>query len=159
GLPTGPATVDPKLGGSPPPALTGDTGTLRRLNEIAGNTKATADNTNATKRIGPGDIVFKNLPRALALRGAYQDARVMPQPVPRVAAAAGGGVLSVPSASQPAAMAPVSAPGGGGPIFQLVFNDVGQRSDQELERMVRSAVRDAMASTVRGNRGSFRDRD
>ncbi|MGN9586587.1 phage tail tape measure protein, partial [Serratia marcescens] len=42
GLPTGPATVDPKLGGSPPPALTGDTGTLRRLNEIAGNTKATA---------------------------------------------------------------------------------------------------------------------
>ncbi|MBH2886628.1 phage tail tape measure protein [Serratia marcescens] len=159
GLPTGPATVDPKLGGSPPPALTGDTGTLRRLNEIAGNTKATADNTNATKRIGPGDIVFKNLPRALALRGAYQEARVMPQPVPRVAAAAGGGVLSVPSASQPAAMAPVSAPGGGGPIFQLVFNDVGQRSDQELERMVRSAVRDAMASTVRGNRGSFRDRD
>lgn len=159
GLPTGPATVDPKLGGSPPPALTGDTGTQRRLNEIAGNTKATADNTNATKRIGPGDIVFKNLPRALALRGAYQEARVMPQPVPRVAAAAVGGVLSVPSASQPAAMAPVSAPGGGGPIFQLVFNDVGQRSDQELERMVRSAVRDAMASTVRGNRGSFRDRD
>lgn len=159
GLPTGPATVDPKLGGSPPPALTGDTGTLHRLNEIAGNTKATADNTNATKRIGPGDIIFKNLPRALALRGAYQEARVMPQPVPRVAAAAGGGVLSVPSASQPAAMAPVSAPGGGGPIFQLVFNDVGQRSDQELERMARSAVRDAMASTVRGNRGSFRDRD
>ncbi|CAI0716659.1 phage tail tape measure protein, TP901 family, core region [Serratia liquefaciens] len=158
GLPTGAATVDPKLG-APPPVLTGDTGTQRRLNEIAGSTKATADNTKAaTKRIGPGDIVFKNLPQALALRGAYQEARVMPQPVPRLAAAAGG-VLSVPSATQPAAMAPVSAPGGGAPIFQLNFNDVGKRSDQELERMVRNAVRDAMASTAKGNRGSFRDRD
>lgn len=159
GLPTGSATVDSKLGGTPPPVLTGDTGTQRRLSEIAGSTKATADNTKAaTKRIGPGDIIFKNLPRALALRGAYQEARVMPQPVPRVAAA-GGGVLSVPSATQPAAMSPVSTPGGGAPIFQLNFNDVGKRSDQELERMVRNAVRDAMASTARGNRGSFRDRD
>ncbi|MEB6540305.1 phage tail tape measure protein [Serratia plymuthica] len=155
GLPTGAATVDPKLG-APPPILTGDTGTQRRLNEIAGSTKATADNTKAaTKRIGPGDIVFKNLPQALALRGAYQEARVMPQPVPRLA----GGVLSVPSATQPAAMSPVSATGGGAPIFQLNFNDVGKRSDQELERMVRNAVRDAMASTAKGNRGSFRDRD
>ncbi|CAI2468974.1 Phage-related minor tail protein [Serratia ficaria] len=157
GLPTGAATVNPTLG-TPPPVLTGDTGTQRRLNEIAGNTKATADNTQAAKRIGPGDIIFKNLPRALALRGAYQEARVMPQPVPRVAAA-GGGVLSVPAAAQPAAMAPVSASGGGSPVFQLIFNDVGQRSDQELERIARNAVRDAMASTVRGNRGSFRDRD
>lgn len=146
-------------GAPKPPALTGDTGTQRRLSEIAGSTKATADNTKAaTKRIGPGDIIFKNLPRALALRGAYQEARVMPQPVPRIAAA-GGGVLSVPSATQPSGMTPVSAPGGGAPIFQLNFNDVGKRSDQELERMVRNAVRDAMASTARGNRGSFRDRD
>lgn len=146
-------------GAPKPPALTGDTGTQRRLSEIAGSTKATADNTKAaTKRIGPGDIIFKNLPRALALRGAYQEARVMPQPVPRVAAA-GSGVLSVPSATQPAVMSPVSAPGGGAPIFQLNFNDVGKRSDQDLERMVRNAVRDAMASTAKGNRGSFRDRD
>ncbi|MGO2154611.1 MAG: phage tail tape measure protein [Serratia proteamaculans] len=158
GLPTGAATTDPKLG-TPPPVLTGDTGTQRRLNEIACSTKATADNTKAaTKRIGPGDIVFKNLPQALALRGAYQEARVMPQPVPRVAAARGG-VLSVPAATQPAAMTPVSASGGGAPIFQLIFNDVGKRSDQELERIARNAVRDAMASTARGNRGSFRDRD
>lgn len=145
-------------GAPKPPALTGDSGTQRRLNEIAGNTKATAENTKAAKRIGPGDIIFKNLPRALALRGAYQEARVMPQPVPRISAA-GGGVLSVPSATQPAGMTPVSASGGGAPIFQLIFNDVGQRSDQELERIARNAVRDAMASTARGNRGSFRDRD
>jgi hypothetical protein len=154
---TKPATVG--TGAPKPPALTGDTGTQRRLSEIAGSTKATADNTKAaTKRIGPGDIIFKNLPRALALRGAYQEARVMPQPVPRVAAASGG-VLSVPAATQPAAMTPVSASGGGAPIFQLIFNDVGKRSDQELERIARNAVRDAMASTARGNRGSFRDRD
>jgi hypothetical protein len=41
----------------------------------------------------------------------------------------------------------------------LVFNDVGKRSDQELEKMVRNAVRDAMASTRKTNRGSFRDRE
>lgn len=133
-----------------------DNGTLRRLNSIADNTKATANNT---KKIGPGDIVFKNLPRALALRGAYQEARVIPQPVPRVSAAAAGGVLSVPTATQGAASAPVAASSGAAPFFQLVFNDVGKRSDQELEKMVRNAVRDAMASTRKANRGSYRDRE
>ncbi|MEH4072322.1 phage tail tape measure protein, partial [Klebsiella michiganensis] len=85
-LPLGQATVS-GTGGAKPPVITGDNGTLRRLNSIADNTKATANNT---KKIGPGDIVFKNLPRALALRGAYQEARVIPQPVPRVSAAAAG---------------------------------------------------------------------
>jgi hypothetical protein len=61
----GQATVS-GTGGAKPPVITGDNGTLRRLNNIADNTKATANNT---KKIGPGDIVFKNLPRALALRG------------------------------------------------------------------------------------------
>lgn len=133
-----------------------DNGTLRRLNSIADNTKATANNT---KKIGPGDIVFKNLPRALALRGAYQEARVIPQPVPRVSAAAAGGVLSVPTATQGATSAPVAASSGAAPFFQLVFNDVGKRSDQELEKMVRNAVRDAMSGTRKSNRGSFRDRE
>jgi hypothetical protein len=64
-LPLGQATVS-GAGGGKPPVITGDNGTLRRLNNIADNTKATANNT---KKIGPGDIVFKNLPRALALRG------------------------------------------------------------------------------------------
>ncbi|WP_154912227.1 phage tail tape measure protein, partial [Klebsiella michiganensis] len=102
-LPLGQATVS-GTGGAKPPVITGDNGTLRRLNSIADNTKATANNT---KKIGPGDIVFKNLPRALALRGAYQEARVIPQPVPRVSAAAAGGVLSVPTATQGATSAPV----------------------------------------------------
>lgn len=158
GLPTGAATVNPNLGGPPPPILTGDTGTQRRLGQIADNTKTTADNTKAAaKRIGPGDIVFKNLPRALALRGAYQEARVMSQPASRIATSPGG-VLSVPSATPAATAAPVSPPGGG-PVVQVIFNDVGKRTDQELERMVRNALRDAMASTARYNRGSFRDRD
>ncbi|EPQ5849853.1 phage tail tape measure protein [Klebsiella variicola] len=151
-------TDSPVIAGSPPPSspLSGDTGTQRRLNNIADNTKATANNT---KKIGPGDIVFKNLPRALALRGPYQEARVIPQPVPRVSAAAAGGILSVPTATQGATSAPVSASSGAAPFFQLVFNDVGKRSDQELEKMVRNAVRDAMASTRKTNRGSFRDRE
>ncbi|HDK6380001.1 TPA: phage tail tape measure protein [Klebsiella pneumoniae] len=147
----GPAKLDTPLGEN--------TGTLRRLNNIANNTKATADNTKAAKRIGPGDIIFKNLPRALALRGAYQEARVYSQPVPRVSAAAAGGVLSVPAATQAPGSAPVSAPGGTGPVFNLNFYEVGQHSPRELEKMVRNAVRDAMASTNRNNRGSFRDRE
>ena len=154
-LPLGQATVS-GTGGAKPPVITGDNGTLRRLNSIADNTKATANNT---KKIGPGDIVFKNLPRALALRGAYQEARVIPQPVPRVSAAAAGGVLSVPTATQGATSAPVAASSGAALFFQLVFNDVGKRSDQELEKMVHNAVRDAMAGTRKTNRGSFRDRE
>ncbi|HDZ0664603.1 TPA: phage tail tape measure protein [Klebsiella pneumoniae] len=152
-LPLAQATVS---AGTKPPVITRDNGTLRRLNNIADNTKATANNT---KKIGPGDIVFKNLPRALALRGPYQEARVIPQPVPRVSAAAAGGILSVPTATQGATSAPVAAASGASPFFQLVFNDVGKRSDQELEKMVRNAVRDAMASTRKTNRGSFRDRE
>ena len=154
-LPLGQATVS-GAGSGKPPVITGDNGTLRRLNNIADNTKATANNT---KKIGPGDIVFKNLPRALALRGPYQEARVIPQPVPRVSAAAAGGILSVPTATQGATSAPVAASSGAAPFFQLVFNDVGKRSDQELEKIVRNAVRDLMASTRKANRGSFRDRE
>lgn len=142
---------------SPSSPLGGNSGGIQgHLKNIDTNTKATANNT---KKVGPGDIVFKNLPRALALRGAYQEARVIPQPVPRVSAAAAGGVLSVPTATQGATSAPVAASSGVAPFFQLVFNDVGKRSDQELEKMVRNAVRDAMASTRKANRGSYRDRE
>ncbi|HFS1363904.1 TPA: phage tail tape measure protein [Raoultella ornithinolytica] len=142
---------------SPSSPLGGNGGGVQgHLKNIDTNTKATANNT---KKVGPGDIVFKNLPRALALRGAYQEARVIPQPVPRVSAAAAGGVLSVPTATQGATSAPVAASSGAAPFFQLVFNDVGKRSDQELEKMVRNAVRDAMASTRKANRGSYRDRE
>ncbi|MRJ68665.1 phage tail tape measure protein [Klebsiella pneumoniae] len=142
---------------SPSSPLGGNSGGVQdHLKNIDTNTKATANNT---KKVGPGDIVFKNLPRALALRGAYQEARVIPQSVPRVSAAAAGGVLSVPTATQGAASAPVAASSGAAPFFQLVFNDVGKRSDRELEKMVLSAVRDLMFNTRKTNRGSFRDRE
>ncbi|HIC8942083.1 TPA: phage tail tape measure protein [Klebsiella aerogenes] len=142
---------------SPSSPLGGNDGGVQgHLKNIDTNTKATANNT---KKVGPGDIVFKNLPRALALRGAYQEARVIPQPVPRVSAAAAGGVLSVPTATQGATSAPVAVASGAAPFFQLIFNDVGKRSDQELEKMVRNAVRDLMANTRKTNRGSFRDRE
>ncbi|EQB4445665.1 phage tail tape measure protein [Pluralibacter gergoviae] len=143
-----------------PPAdspLSGSTGTQRRLQSIANNTKATADNTK--KRVGPGDIIFKNLPRALALRGAYQEARISPRAVPRVGAPAAGGIISVPAATAAPVMAPVSAPAGGAPVFNLVFNDVGKRTDQELEGMMRKIFRELLASTGKSNRGSFRDRE
>ena len=148
----------PVTTGAPPAAspLSGNTGTQRRLQSIADNTKATADNT---KKVGPGDIIFKNLPRALALRGAYQEARVTPQSVPRVATPAAGGIISATAATQAPVSAPVTAPTGGAPIFNITFNDVGKRTDQELERMMRNVVRDAMTSAGRINRGSFRDRD
>lgn len=148
----------PVTTGAPPAAspLSGNTGTQRRLQSIADNTKATADNT---KKVGPGDIIFKNLPRALALRGAYQETRVTPQSVPRVATPAAGGIISATAATQAPVSAPVTAPSGGAPVFNITFNDVGKRTDQELERMMRNVVRDAMASTGRINRGSFRDRD
>ncbi|HIH4623902.1 TPA: phage tail tape measure protein [Klebsiella variicola] len=142
---------------SPSSPLSGNNGGVQGyLKNIDTNTKATANNT---KKVGPGDIVFKNLPRALALRGPYQEARVIPQPVPRVSAAAAGGVLSVPTATQGSTSAPVAAASGAAPFFQLVFNDVGKRSDQELEKMVHNAVRDLMANTRKTNRGSFRDRE
>ncbi|EFL1993401.1 phage tail tape measure protein, partial [Escherichia coli] len=43
------------------PLTDSNTGTLRRLSKIADNTGKLVDETK--KRIGPGDIVFKNLPR------------------------------------------------------------------------------------------------
>lgn len=147
------------VGPPAPPAggvLTGSNSDItKNLTKIADNTKTTADNT---KKVGAGDIVFKNLPQALALRGAYQETRVIPQPVPRISAASGG-ILSVPVATSGAGALPVSAPSGAAPVFQIIFQDTGKYTLQELERMARSAVKEAMASTRKSNRGSYRDRE
>lgn len=69
---------DDKPAASPPPSpvIAADTGTQRRLQKIADNTGGMLDETK--KRIGPGDIVFKNLPRALAVHGAWQEAQSAP---------------------------------------------------------------------------------
>ncbi|MCV5185712.1 hypothetical protein OFB79_26205, partial [Escherichia coli] len=63
-----PKSAETGTGGDKPkdnkPLTDNNTGTLRRLSKIADNTGKLVDETK--KRIGPGDIVFKNLPRALA---------------------------------------------------------------------------------------------
>ncbi|EQA7439124.1 phage tail tape measure protein, partial [Escherichia coli] len=56
------------------PLTDSNTGTLRRLSKIADNTGKLVEETK--KRIGPGDIVFKNLPRALAVRGEWQERKI-----------------------------------------------------------------------------------
>lgn len=66
----------PAASTSPSPVIAADTGTQRRLQKIADNTGGMLDETK--KRIGPGDIVFKNLPRALAVHGAWQEAQSTP---------------------------------------------------------------------------------
>ena len=72
-----PKSDDKSAASTPPsPVIAADTGTQRRLQKIADNTGGMLDETK--KRIGPGDIVFKNLPRALAVHGAWQEAQSTP---------------------------------------------------------------------------------
>nr|EGR8497695.1 phage tail tape measure protein [Salmonella enterica] len=162
------AKVAPKkadTGTTPPPGtgkpLTPDQGTLRRLGNIADNTKAIADNT---KRIGPGDIVFKNLPRALAVRGAWQESRlagssvtVAPQLAPVVAAASRPIVEAI---RQPVSgsRGRVNAAGFGGEIHVHLHNVVTQ-NPRELARMVGEAVKAELNKSNRTGHASFLDSD
>ncbi|WP_430488842.1 phage tail tape measure protein [Salmonella enterica] len=151
--PTASGTVEP---------LTGDNGTMRRLSNIADNTKATADNT---KRIGPGDIVFKNLPRALAVHGAWQEARmggstavISPQLAPVVAAASRPVVEAIrpPVSRSPAGRA--SSGGFTGDIHVHLHNVMTQ-NPRELARMVGEMVKAELGKLTRTGRGSFLDSD
>jgi TP901 family phage tail tape measure protein len=77
----GALTGDVKAATTPPieppsPVLAANTETQRRLQKISDNTGGMLNETK--KRIGPGDIVFKNLPRALAVHGAWQEAQSTP---------------------------------------------------------------------------------
>lgn len=161
------AKVAPKKAdtGTTPPAmntpLTPDHGTQRRLQKIADNTGAIADNT---KRIGPGDIVFKNLPRALAVRGAWQESRlagssvtVAPQLAPVVAAASRPIVEAI---RQPVngSRGRVNAAGFGGEIHVHLHNVVTQ-NPRELARMVGEAVKAELNKSNRTGHASFLDSD
>lgn len=150
---TPPGTVEP---------LTGDNGTMRRLSNIADNTKATADNT---KRIGPGDIVFKNLPRALAVHGAWQEARmrgraavISPQIAPVVAAASRPVVEAIrpPVSRSPAGRAPS---GGFTGDIHVHLHNVMTQNPRELARTVGEMVKAELGKLTRSGRGSFRDSD
>ncbi|ELF8496293.1 phage tail tape measure protein [Salmonella enterica] len=161
-LPLGQATVSPAPDGGKPPVVTGDNGTLRRLSNIADNTKAIADNT---KRIGPGDIVFKNLPRALAVRGAWQESRlagsrvtVAPQLAPVVAAASRPVVEAIRRPVGGNGGRTAAAAGFDGEIHVHLHNVVTQ-NPRELARMVGEAVKAEMNKLARTGRASFLDSD
>ncbi|EFN1761030.1 phage tail tape measure protein [Escherichia coli] len=162
------------------PLTDSNTGTLRRLSKIADNTGQLVDETK--KRIGPGDIVFKNLPRALAVRGEWQERKiaqvskpapainitpVVPAPLPPalvpVVAASSRPVAE--AIRSPVASVPVTsrnrepvASGFGGEIHVHLHNVVTQ-NPRELAKLVGEMVRAEMERRARAGRGSFYDKD
>ncbi|HEO9464451.1 TPA: phage tail tape measure protein, partial [Escherichia coli] len=161
------------------PLTDSNTGTLRRLSKIADNTGKLVDETK--KRIGPGDIVFKNLPRALAVRGEWQERKiaqvskppainitpVVPAPLPPalvpVVAASSRPVAE--AIRSPVASVPVTsrnrepvASGFGGEIHVHLHNVVTQ-NPRELAKLVGEMVRAEMERRARVGRGSFYDKD
>ncbi|EKG4057259.1 phage tail tape measure protein [Escherichia coli] len=162
------------------PLTDSNTGTLRRLSKIADNTGKLVDETK--KRIGPGDIVFKNLPRALAVRGEWQERKiaqvskpapainitpVVPAPLPQalvpVVAASSRPVAE--AIRSPVASVPVTsrnrepvASGFGGEIHVHLHNVVTQ-NPRELAKLVGEMVRAEMERRARAGRGSFYDKD
>ena len=162
------------------PLTDSNTGTLRRLSKIADNTGKLVDETK--KRIGPGDIVFKNLPRALAVRGEWQERKiaqvskpapainitpVVPAPLPPalvpvvaassrpVAEAIRSPVASVPAASRNREPA-VSRFGG---EIHVHLHNVVTQNPRELAKLVGEMVRAEMERRARAGRGSFYDKD
>ncbi|EFI4396322.1 phage tail tape measure protein [Escherichia coli] len=162
------------------PLTDSNTGTLRRLSKIADNTGKLVDETK--KRIGPGDIVFKNLPHALAVREEWQERKiaqvskpdpainitpVVPAPLPPalvpvvaassrpVAEAIRSPVASVPATSRN--REPVAS-GFGGEIHVHLHNVVTQ-NPRELAKLVGEMVRAEMERRARAGRGSFYDKD
>ncbi|EFA5932873.1 phage tail tape measure protein [Escherichia coli] len=162
------------------PLTDSNTGTLRRLSKIADNTGKLVDETK--KRIGPGDIVFKNLPRALAVRGEWQERKiaqvskpapainitpVVPAPLPPalvpVVAASSRPVAE--AIRSPVASVPVTSrnrepvvSGFGGEIHVHLHNVVTQ-NPRELAKLVGEMVRAEMERRARAGRGSFYDKD
>ncbi|MEF4881735.1 phage tail tape measure protein [Escherichia coli] len=160
------------------PLTDSNTGTLRRLSKIADNTGKLVDETK--KRIGPGDIVFKNLPRALAVRGEWQEREIAqvskpaPAITPVVPAPLPPALVPVVAASSrpvaeairsPVASVPVTsrnrepvASGFGGEIHVHLHNVVTQ-NPRELAKLVGEMVRAEMERRARAGRGSFYDKD
>ncbi|ELJ8183394.1 phage tail tape measure protein, partial [Escherichia coli] len=162
------------------PLTDSNTGTLRRLSKIADNTGKLVDETK--KRIGPGDIVFKNLPRALAVRGEWQERKiaqvskpapainvtpVVPAPLPPalvpvvaassrpVAEAIRSPVASVPATSRN--REPVASRFGG--EIHVHLHNVVTQNPRELAKLVGEMVRAEMERRARAGRGSFYDKD
>jgi TP901 family phage tail tape measure protein len=145
------------------PPLTGDNGTMRRLQSIDSNTKATADNT---KKIGPGDIVFKNLPRALAVRGEWKESQLA-STVRNNGLSARPAVVAASLPVKQAELLPVSrsasnipvATGGFTGDIHVHLHGVDRQDAREIGRIAADAVSAELARRERLNRGSFKDRD
>ncbi|EKF0316339.1 phage tail tape measure protein, partial [Escherichia coli] len=156
------------------PLTDSNTGTLRRLSKIADNTGKLVEETK--KRIGPGDIVFKNLPRALAVRGEWQERKiaqvskpapainitpVVPAPLPPalvtvvaassrpVAEAIRSPVASVPVTSRN--REPVASEFGG--EIHVHLHNVVTQNPRELAKLVGEMVRAEMERRARAGRG------
>lgn len=145
------------------PPLTGDNGIMRRLQNIDSNTKATADNT---KKIGPGDIVFKNLPRALAVRGEWKESQLA-STVRNNGLSARPAVVAASLPVKQAELLPVSrnasnipvATGGFTGEIHVHLHGVDRQDAREIGRIAADAVSAELARRERLNRGSFKDRD
>ncbi|EJD9551111.1 phage tail tape measure protein [Escherichia coli] len=158
-------------GGKPSVINDGTSGVLRRLKGIEGNTSGMLQ--EARKRIGPGDIVFKNLPRALAVRGQWNEPTVAPVLPPVPALSPVSPVVS-PDTSRPVEVkqwAPVSPSSGSAsrasapapsPVFDgeihVHLHNVVTQNPRDLARMVGEAVREEIRRQS-GGINSFRDRD
>ncbi|HAX2347178.1 TPA: phage tail tape measure protein [Escherichia coli] len=158
-------------GGKPSVINDGTSGVLRRLKGIEGNTSGMLQ--EARKRIGPGDIVFKNLPRALAVRGQWNEPTVAPGLPPVPALPPVSPVVS-PDTSRPVEVkqwAPVSPSSGSAsrasapapsPVFDgeihVHLHNVVTQNPRDLARMVGEAVREEIRRQS-GGINSFRDRD
>lgn len=153
-------------GGNPPGISNGNSAVLRRLKGIEGNTSDMLQ--EARKRIGPGDIVFKNLPRALAVSGQWMEerGRRLSATQRSVAADQPSGIkirqwesiVRPTSSSIATPPGPVPASGFAGEIHVHLHNVVTQEP-QELARMVVDAVRSELSRQSRSTLAGFRDRD
>ena len=162
------------------PLTDSNTGTLRRLSKIADNTGKLVDETK--KRIGPGDIVFKNLPRALAVRGEWQERKIaqVSKPAPAI------NITPVVSAPLPPALVPVVA-ASSRPVAEAIrspvasvpatsrnrepavsgfcgeihvhLHNVVTQNPRELAKLVGEMVRAEMERRARAGRDSFYDKD
>ncbi|MCW3887689.1 phage tail tape measure protein [Enterobacter hormaechei subsp. hoffmannii] len=158
-------TGNPPPPGAPQPTspLTGDNGTMRRLQSIDSNTKTTADNT---KKIGPGDIVFKNLPRALAVRGEWKESQLA-STVRNNGLSARPAVVAASLPVKQAELLPVSRSASNIPVttggftgeIHVHLHGVDRQDAREIGRIAADAVSAELARRERLNRGSFKDRD
>lgn len=151
------------------PNLNADMGTQRRLQKIADNTGGMLDETKK-QRIGPGDIVFKNLPKALAVHGAWQEARSTPGAAlsqlsarPAIAAASAPirQPVTAPAVAQPSRSRGSAPPQPAAPEelhVHVHLHGAVTDSTREMAHMITDAVRAEVGKHLR-SRSSFSDRD